>query len=148
MSKKYEIKNILENPKFVKMAVAVCLVAIALIFASSYIELNPDKTIDYSSHYSEALEERLLSIVSDIDGVGDVKIFLTMDNSGENMYLENSDTKTKTVTPTVRGVVVVCDGGDDPVIINRVTEAVTKSLDIPFSKVCVTKLSEYMEDKK
>ena len=148
MSKKYEIKNILENPKFVKMAVAVCLVAIALIFASSYIDLIPDQTIDYSSDYSEALEERLLSIVSDIDGVGDVKIFLTMDNSGENMYLENSDTKTKTVTPTVRGVVVVCDGGDDPVIINRVTEAVTKSLDIPFSKVCVTKLSEYMEDKK
>lgn len=148
MSKKYEIKNILENPKFVKMAVAVCLVAIALIFASSYIDLIPDKTIDYSSNYSEALEERLLSIVSDIDGVGDVKIFLTMDNSGENMYLENSDTKTKTVTPTVRGIVIVCDGGDDPVIINRVTEAVTKSLDIPFSKVCVTKLSEYMEDKK
>lgn len=148
MSKKYEIKNILENSKFVKIAVAVCLVAIALIFASSYIDLIPDKTIDYSSNYSEALEERLLSIVSDIDGVGDVKIFLTMDNSGENMYLENSDTKTKTVTPTVRGVVVVCDGGDDPVIINRVTEAVTKSLDIPFSKVCVTKLSEYMEDKK
>ncbi len=146
MSKKYDIKSILENPKFIKIAMIVCVVAVGLIFVSSYIDFTPDNSTDYYNDYAEKLEERLLSIVSDIDGVGNVKIFLTMDNNGENMYLENSDTKTKTVTPTVRGVVVVCGGGDDPVIINRVTEAVTKSLDIPFSKVCVTKLSEYMEE--
>ena len=41
-----------------------------------------------------------------------------------------------------RGVLVVCEGGDDPVVVERVTDAVTKALDISTAKVCITKLSE------
>ncbi len=69
-----------------------------------------------------------------------------MDNSGENVYLNNSDTKTKSITPVVRGVVVVCTGGDDSLVVARVMSAVTKSLDISSNKVCVTKLSAYKEE--
>ena len=42
----------------------------------------------------------------------------------------------------IRGVLVVCEGGDDPVVTARVTEAVTKALDISTAKVCIAKLSE------
>ena len=80
--------------------------------------------------------------MSQIEGVGEAKIFLTMDNSGENVYLNNTDTKTKSITPVVRGVVIVCGGGDDALVVSRVMSAVTKSLDISSDKVCVTKLSE------
>lgn len=48
----------------------------------------------------------------------------------------------KEIQPKVRGVLVVCSGGDDKVIHQRVLEAVTKALDISSAKVCVTKLSE------
>ena len=62
-----------------------------------------------------------------------------MDNSGENVYLKNTDTKTKSIEPKVRGVVVVCDGGDNPLVVSRVLDAVTKSLNISSDKVCITK---------
>lgn len=48
----------------------------------------------------------------------------------------------KEIQPTVRGVVVVCEGGGDIQVQQRVLEAVTKALNISSAKVCVTKLSE------
>lgn len=141
MKAKIDIKNLLNNPKFTKIAIIVGLVAIALIFLSSYIDASSFTQKTDIDEYCVALEESLLSVVTQIEGVGEAKIFLTMDNSGENVYLNNSDTKTKSITPVVRGVVIVCDGGDDPLVVSRVMSAVTKSLDISSNKVCVTKLS-------
>ncbi len=141
MNKKINFKQIYESPKFTKIAVVVGVCAIALIFLSSYIDISAfNKSVD-TDEYCAKLEESLLSVVTQIEGVGNAKIFLTMDDNGENIYLNNTDTKTQSITPVVRGVVIVCDGGDDPVVINRVMSAVTKSLDISSNKVCVTKLS-------
>lgn len=141
MNKKLDFKKLLDNQKFTRIAIIVCICAIVLIFLSSYIDFSTLKTSVDADEYCQVLEERLLSVVTQIEGVGNAKIFLTMDNSGENVYLNNSDTKTKSITPIVRGVVIVCDGGDDPVVVNRVMSAVTKSLDVSSNKVCVTKLS-------
>lgn len=41
--------------------------------------------------------------------------------------------------PSVRGVLVVCEGGDDESVRKRITEAVKAALDIPASHICVTK---------
>lgn len=141
MNKKLDFKKLLDNQKFTRIAIIVCICAIVLIFLSSYIDFPTLKSSVDADEYCQVLEESLLSVVTQIEGVGNAKIFLTMDNSGENVYLNNSDTKTKSITPIVRGVVIVCDGGDDPVVVNRVMSAVTKSLDVSSNKVCVTKLS-------
>lgn len=45
------------------------------------------------------------------------------------------------IQPTIKGVVVVCSGGDDPSVCKRVTDAVTTALNITSKRVCVTKLS-------
>jgi stage III sporulation protein AG len=84
-------------------------------------------------------EPAFADIVTQIEGVGKAQIFLTMDNGGESVYLKNTDTKTVSIEPKVRGVVVVCDGGDDPVVVSRVMDAVTKALNIRSDKVCITK---------
>lgn len=140
--KKMDIKKILENDKIAKIAMIVGAVAIGLIFLSSFVDFSGmGRNVDIDEYRTE-LEEKLLYVVTQIEGVGNAKIFLTMDNEGENVYLSNSDTKTKSITPSVRGVVVVCDGGDDSLIVSRVLSAVTRSLDIPSNKVCVTKLSK------
>ncbi len=141
MKVKFDVKKLLDNPKLVKIAVVVGVCAIALIFLSSYIDVSAFNSKVDADEYCAALEESLLSVVTQIEGVGNAKIFLTMDNTGENVYLNNSDTKTKSITPVVRGVVIVCDGGDDPLVVGRVMSAVTKSLDISSNKVCITKLS-------
>ena len=46
------------------------------------------------------------------------------------------------VQPVVKGVVVVCDGGDDPVVQQRVIDAVTTALDITSVRVCVVKAAD------
>lgn len=43
------------------------------------------------------------------------------------------------IQPTVKGVVVVCEGGDKERVVERVTAAVTTALNISARRVCVTK---------
>lgn len=129
----------LGDKRVLRIAVWIGVGAILLICLSSFVDLSHDDTAALTEAYAEKTEQRLLDIVSEIDGVGQAKIFLTMANGGESVYLKNSDTKTLSKEPEVRGVVVVCDGGDDPLTVAHVLEAVTKALDISSNKVCVTK---------
>lgn len=45
------------------------------------------------------------------------------------------------IQPTVRGVVVVCEGGDREEVRKRIVQAVTVAMDLSSKRVCVTKLS-------
>lgn len=45
------------------------------------------------------------------------------------------------IQPTVKGVVVVCEGGDRQEVQQRVIQAVTTALNISSKRVCVTKAS-------
>lgn len=128
----------LSDKRVIKAAVIIGVAAILLIGLTNVIDFSRDDQ-QQAEAYADKTEKRLLEIVSQISGVGDVKIFLTMDNSGENVYLKNTDTKTVSIEPKVRGVVVVCDGGDDQLVISRVLDAVTKALNISSDKVCITK---------
>ena len=65
-------------------------------------------------------------------------------NSNETKYLviKNSDGTQQPIAvtevqPIVKGVVVVCDGGDNPLIQQKVIQAVTTALDITSTRVCV-----------
>ena len=89
--------------------------------------------------YCTRMQEDLKETVENIQGVGTAQVLLTIENSVECVYLENSNTKTKQIEPVIRGVVVVCQGGDNPVTVQRVLSAVTKALNISSAKVCVTK---------
>ena len=62
MNKKFDLKRILENPKFVKIAVVSCVAAILLIFLSSFIDFTPKAFVENTTEYEETLKENLLSI--------------------------------------------------------------------------------------
>ncbi len=132
--------ELLRSKKFLRAAVIVGIAAILLIMLTSWIDFGALQKTQSAEEYADALRIQLHDIVSQIDGVGEVQVFLTMDNSGENVYLNNSDTKTKSIEPTVRGVVIVCEGGDDPIVVSRVLGAVTRSLSVSSDKVYITKL--------
>lgn len=136
---KKRLSQILSNPKMLRVAVVIGAVAIVLIYLSSYITIG-DNSVRSTEEYGELLTDRLTEILSGVDGVGELRVFMTMENAGENRYQNNTDRKTESVTPSVRGVVVVCEGGDDPIVIARVQDAVTKSLSVSADKVCITKL--------
>lgn len=141
MFKGRKLNDLLTDRRFIRAAVIAALCAIGVIFLSSFIRFGTDDGGIDTEAFSDRLRGRLLDIVSRIDGVGEAEIFLTLDNGGENVYLTNSDTKTKSIEPTVRGVVIVCDGGDDPVVVSRVLGAVTRSLSVTADRVCITKLA-------
>ncbi len=142
-----KIKELFQNDKLRNIIVVAGIIGIALIFLSSYIDfgsaLGKREDEEFSvKTYSTEIESDLQSVISQIQGAGETKVLLTMENSIEYVYLDDSTTKTKEIEPLIRGVLVVCEGGDNPVVVERITLAVTKALDISTAKVCVTKLSE------
>lgn len=142
-----KIKELFQNDKLRNIIVVAGIIGIALIFLSSYIDfgsaLGKREDEEFSvKTYSTEIESNLQSVISQIQGAGETKVLLTMENSIEYVYLDDSTTKTKEIEPLIRGVLVVCEGGDNPVVVERITLAVTKALDISTAKVCVTKLSE------
>jgi len=47
--------------------------------------------------------------------------------------------------PEVKGVAVVCEGGDDVTVIRRITDLVSVVLNLPSNRVCVTKMIDTEE---
>lgn len=140
-------KKLLDNEKIRRLIIISGIVGIVLIFLSSYVDFDlgasNQKEEEFSvTTYSTEIENDLQNVISQIEGAGTTKVLLTMENSVEYVYLDDSTTKTKEIEPHIRGVLVVCEGGDDPVVVERITQAVTKTLDISTAKVCITKLSE------
>ena len=139
------LKALTEKGWTIRLMIIAGVVGIALIFFSSLdfggITEKQDDAFSVNA-YSEELESDLEEVIAHIQGAGKTKVLLTMENSVEYVYLRDSTTKTKEVAPLIRGVLVLCEGGDEPVVVERVTEAVTKALDLSAAKVCITKLSE------
>ena len=139
------LKALTEKGWTIRLMIIAGVVGIALIFFSSLdlggITGKQDDAFSVNA-YSEELESDLEEVITHIQGAGKTKVLLTMENSVEYVYLRDSTTKTKEVAPLIRGVLVLCEGGDEPVVVERVTEAVTKALDLSAAKVCITKLSE------
>jgi stage III sporulation protein AG len=143
---KEKLKKVMDSGKLRNIIIVTGIVGIALIFLSSFsdIGLSSEKSDEGFSvtTYSTEIRTDLESVISKIEGAGQTKVLLTMENSVEYVYLDDTTTKTKEIQPLIRGVLVVCEGGDDPVVVERVTNAVTKALDISTAKVCIAKLSE------
>lgn len=65
-------------------------------------------------------------------------------NTEENIIIVDTDNGRQgllvtEIQPTVKGVVIICEGGDQPIVQERVIKAVTTALNISSKRVCVTK---------
>ena len=124
-----------------------------------------------TSAYKKQLEKELYELLSRISGVGEVKVMITIEGTTEDVYAEELSTdknvtsdKTsesyenkivvvenngnkealvrKIVKPQVSGVAIVCQGGDNLSVQERVYKAVSTVLNIPTSRICVAPLSK------
>ena len=141
---KLDFKNLLKDGKIRNVIIICGIIGIVLIFLSSFIgsEDNVENIGSDVSRYKEQMQSSVQQMLENIEDVGNASVLLTIENSVEGVYLENNSTKTKEIEPKIRGVVVACSGGDDPIVVQRVTQAVTKALNISTAKVYVTKLQE------
>ena len=143
---KERLHTLAQSGKLRKIIIIAGVLGIALIMLPGFLSSGNTKSDNdesfSASSYGSNIQRELESLISDIEGAGKTRVLLTMENSAEYVYLENGTTKTKAIEPRGRGVLVICEGGDDPVAVGRITEAVTKALDISAAKVCISKLSE------
>ena len=106
-------------------------------------------TLENGVEYRYAADEKQSgdSVFTYADGGTSPSKVQQSENSEQNYIMIGSsgDKKPLIVTelsPKVKGVVVVCDGGADAVVIKRVTDAVTTALGINSLQVCVAKASK------
>lgn len=185
-SPKNLFRRLAENEKSRKILLLVGIGAIVLIFVSSYFSKEKPKeaepvekqTVMTTEEYTKQLEESLTSLISGIEGVGEVDVMVTLEKGVEHVYateekkskqttedkasdqdrksqehdnvetsyiiVKDADGSQKAlavteVQPVVKGVVVVCGGGDNPTVQKNVTGAVTTALNVSSARVCVVK---------
>ncbi|MCI9272821.1 MAG: stage III sporulation protein AG [Clostridiales bacterium] len=83
---------------------------------------------------SEFSEEKTNGETTRSQQIGDseIKYITVRDANGAERALAVTE-----IQPTVKGVVVVCSGGENPVVQQRIIDAVTTALNVSSKRVCV-----------
>ncbi len=102
-------------------------------------------TLENGVEYVYATEQKTNTDRQEDNGKDSNKVIQRDDNE-ETVIVIDTDTGRKgllvtEIQPTVKGVVVVCEGGDNEKVRERIVGAVTVALNIADKRVCVTKLS-------
>ena len=169
-----------QNIIFIIGVIGILLVGFAQ-FPMGEKEVDLPKEVKSTYHdYGKELEAQLVDILGSIEGVGRVKVMVTMESSyayeyatenrtdidrssdnreeqGEKtqekntveetyVMIENSDGETeglikREIAPTLKGILVVCDGGGDPLIETCVTEMVSVAANLSTAKIAVSKMT-------
>lgn len=130
---------------------------------------NTTSTFDLSS-FEDSLEKQL----SSINGAGEVSLLLSIEGTEETVYASNirestssdsnniyekdlsvlSDSsygeepvKVKSISPTFRGAVVLCEGAADVSVKYSITEAVSAACGLSMDKISVLQMDTTQEDK-
>lgn len=133
-----------------------------------YSETAADVVSLDTQDYKKQIEHELTEILNKIDGVGKVSVMLTIEGTTEYVYAEeilqstdvnSNGTSTKyqsevvivssgggkealvkkIIKPQINGVIVVCEGGENARVCEKVIKAVSSVLNISTSRICVAK---------
>ena len=161
-----KIKSLKHKERYIVIA---CVLGVALILLSELVPSSSTKNADDSMDYQEyivSLEQKTQDIISSIDGVGKCKVMITLCETDESFYASNIEENTdsghiskkneyvfyednnndspvliKQTFPKVMGVAVVCQGGDNAFVKERVISAVSSLFGISSAKISVSKIS-------
>ena len=139
-----ELKELLRSDKGLKILFALGAALILLTAAGGLLPKSAGsdsgkESCTEFSEYEAALEKRLGDILSRIEGVGEVDVMVTLDTACETQYGRNADMISSVTAPKVRGVAVVCGGGDSITVREKVINAVAGVLGIGVSHISVTR---------
>lgn len=173
MEKLKKLKTVFQTEKHVRVLVVLGIVGVLLICLSEFITFTPKpedaQSETQTADFCENTEEKLESILAQMQGAGRVQVMVTLESSDEKIYAADAKTDTKsgadsqqkstdekyvlidsnngddgillkTNAPKVKGVIVVCDGGDDPSVVKQITDAVSAALGIGANRISVMKM--------
>lgn len=138
--------------------VAIGLIGMVLIGLSEWRNKTPTEHRDDGSvsaqQVEEALERRITTLLSHVEGVGDCYVMVTLEQGVQQVYASEKSSGSESVLtvstdsgpvglliteiqPIIKGVVVVCDGGGDSEVRERVTAAVATAFNLSTRRVYV-----------
>ena len=149
-----------------KYILLILLIGIILMSLPDGTRETPQQEINETSPSSATQAEALENILSQIAGVGRVKVLLTEAAGAETLYQTDEDRSTssdsqsirvetvivtdsgrgehglvRTVTPPVYlGAIIVCQGGDSPAVRLSIVEAVSNATGISSDRITVLKM--------
>ena len=136
-----KLKEFIKGEKQVKLiliAGGIIILLIALSGLGGGSKEAASATTGYElSEYEKKLEERLVDILSGIEGAGKIDVMVTLDTAEENEYGKTKDMLLSVKAPCVRGVIVVCDGGNSVIVKEKITKAVSGVFGISTTRVSV-----------
>ena len=171
-----KLKNMKKDKKRLTVITALGICGMLLIMLSSVLPSGKGGGIekaetpaaplsDEADIYCRRTEEKLADFLSSIDGVGEVRVYLTVGSGERYVYAEEgrssksgdkAEEESKYVMigggdgrsalvetvrcPEITGAVVACSGCDSPVVCEKIYKAVSAALGIPTGKIYVTKL--------
>ncbi len=170
-----KIKDLKGDKKAITVVTLLGAAGLLLIMISSFLPEEDEnetaviaetQTAEFSSaSYCNETESRLEEFLKNIEGVGEVQVYLTVSSEEEYIYAtEGKSSKSENKTeeeksyvmigggsdktalietvkpPEICGAVIACTGCDSPVIQEKIYNAVSTALDIPTGKIYVTKL--------
>jgi len=127
-SKTTKFSDFFKSDKAVRILFTLGLAIIALIFVSELFGETSGNTLksltgNSEQSYEVKLERELAEIISSINGAGSVKIMITLDENDEH---------------SVKGAAIVCPGGSDPVVKQKIVDAASKALGVTSARISVT----------
>ncbi|MGN0624527.1 MAG: stage III sporulation protein AG [Oscillospiraceae bacterium] len=128
--------------------------------------ISDDPVTEDTYAYKSQIENELIKMLEQIKGVGSVSVMVTIEGTTEYVYAEELDTVTdkdgeqsreqyqnkivmteqngekqalvkQIIKPKICGVMIVCEGGGNVSVNERVIKAVATALDLPSSQICV-----------
>ncbi|MEZ3420353.1 MAG: hypothetical protein K1V95_00205 [Eubacterium sp.] len=169
---KEKFKEVMEKKKSkTKLLVAVGIIGILLILLSeiSFPTAKKDTEVtknDYTS-YAEQLDEKLTDIISSMEGVGKCRVMITLRSTSESIYAKNTENSQSTGSssqnseyviydggngdspillqenfPDIEGVAIVCSGGDNIAVREKIIQCVSALFNISSNRISVSKLSD------
>ena len=139
-----DVGEIIKSDKSVKIILAAGAALMLLIaFGGFFGGSSKTEETGYSraelSEYEARLEKRLSDILSEIKGIGKTEVMITLDGAEQTEYGKSKDMLISVTAPRVRGVIVVCDGGDNIAVKEKVMNAVSGVFGISTTRISVIK---------
>ncbi len=145
----------IKDKKSMWLALAALVLGVVLMLFGGNAK---DSAVPHSTMDAVELEERVKALCERVNGVGQAVVMITLDTTGEQVYAKNSRVigegessesiyeyvtaagslvLTEEKLSRVRGIAVVCSGGNDAAVKLTLTEMLCALFDIPASAVSI-----------
>lgn len=136
--------KLLKNEKAMKIVffagifIIICIFLLNVFSKSSKDEAPIAEPQISADEYADFLENRLKTLLLTINGAGSIDVLITLEKSSEDVYSGKETNVTTTISPVIRGAVVVSSGASNAQVKEKLTEAVSKALGIGVNRICIT----------